>query len=197
MTIIYSGTPAATAGLTSDQAATLRTDLSEPSIQALGAALTATRPAVDSSALSAGVSVSQADDRYIITIPASAFSAAALTKSLDCGDLPAYTVVESCVMTVGETFAGITGPVAIEVGHDTDPNGFLVTSAVTTGNPIVGLADAELGVELTIAGRDIAMGYPVTAAKTITALATSSSGNLAELTAGSVTIVVTLRYVGP
>ncbi len=149
--------------------------------------------------LSTGVTaVEDGEGRYKISIPHTAWSAAALTKSLNLGQIGPNRVVESVVMNTSVALAGITGPVTVEVGNEDDPDGFLVSSSVSAGVATVGRISADLGADLLVASRPHPAGWAtITGYKYLTALATSASGNLNGLSAGTITIVITFRYIGP
>ena len=112
------------------------------------------------------------------------------TVTVVLGNTPTDFVITKAAVNVTTAFAG-TGALAIEVGTDGDPNGFITSTSVTAVGPIATQAGAVPAAAGACAGA---------ASDVMEALFTnSSSGSPSALTAGELDIyigVVSLNNVG-
>lgn len=116
--------------------------------------------------------------RLSITIGHADLTAAATTETEALGSIPAGSFVLGVSLPCSEAFAGITGPVTIDIGSAGDVDALVDGANVTT--LIDGAASTRpLGV---------APNKFFAAATALTATFLSASGNLVDCTAGSVTI---------
>lgn len=136
-----------------------------------------------------GFTFEEADGRFCVTIPHTAFQTAALTKTLTIGQAQEQTKIESVSVEVKTALGGTAGTLTLEVGHDADIDAFIVSSDVKTAATFLGDAGAELGVAL---ATPVQGGYwvPKGTTRSIQAKLTSGSGNLSGLTTGTVRIQV-------
>lgn len=181
--ILYSGTPPTPTALTSAEIALLRNELLEPTIQVLGAALARTGPMSALTTLNSGVTLSSDpltnNGWHKILIPATVWTTAAQTQVLTVGTIPAKTRVVGCYLDVTEAYAGLAGTIALKLGHATDDDFLLVSADVKTATVTLGLADADMGVGLTIAASIQNSSLPSwTATKGLILTMTSGTGNI-------------------
>lgn len=134
---------------------------------------------------------------YKVTIPYTAWKAAATTQGLQIGTLPGSSncrVVGVWASTT-QAYAGLAGTITLSVGTTSGGTDFLLAKDVKTAATQQGLLDAELGVNI---ARSTAVqgGYMVWGAdKKLFATLVSGTGNIGtgtatNLSAGSTTIYV-------
>ena len=134
---------------------------------------------------------------YKVTVTYAAFAAAALTGDKTIATLPAKTkIVGFYADTTTKFTGGSVSAASLTVGKSAGGVEYIATHDVFTAAIVRGLADADMGTELTRAAA-IQGGALVnwTAATDVSARLTTVTANTNALTAGSVTFyIVTERY---
>lgn len=133
---------------------------------------------------------------FKITVGYAALQAAALTKDLVLGKLPAKSRLISIVADTTEAFAGPAGTLNLTVGKTAGGAEFIASHDVKSGAVTKGLADADMGTSMTRAAA--VQGGTVSSWSADTDLQlrlTSNSGNLSSLSAGSVTIYAVVEMM--
>jgi hypothetical protein len=129
--------------------------------------------------------------RHKVTIPYTAFQAAALSTDLTILRVPAKSRIVAVYSDTTTPFAGTAGTLNLRVGTNTGGQQLILDHDVKTAAVTKGIADADLGTELSRSG---AVQGGVLSSWTITGdvkvRLTSGSGNLSGLNAGSVTVYV-------
>lgn len=133
---------------------------------------------------------------YVVTVTYAGFSAAALTADHTIATLPAKTRLMAVYADTTTPFSGGTVSAAsLTVGKSAGGVEYIATHDVKTAAVTKGLADADMGTELTAAAR--IQGSAVvnwTGTTTVSARLTTVTANTDQLTAGSVTFyLVTCR----
>lgn len=116
--------------------------------------------------------------KMTVTIGEAALTAAATTETEAIGTIPGGSTVLCCNVAVGTAFAGITGPVTLDIGSSGDVDALIDGATVSTA--VDGMASTR---PLGIAPNKY---FAVDTALTATFL--SASGNLVDCSAGSCTI---------
>lgn len=143
---------------------------------------------------SSGITFDEQEGKLIVTIPYTAWSVAATTKTLRLCDVQLGTHISKVVAITSPAMAGTAGTISLEVGYEDDIDGFIVSHDVKTAAVVKGGADADLGVLLTRATA-VQGGYLFAAQKQIQAKLTSGSGNLSGLNAGSIKLIFEYKYL--
>ena len=132
--------------------------------------------------------------RFDVTA-SSAFTAAALTQTINLANIWARTRIEAVVVDVRTAVTGPTGPITFSVGTNGDPDGLIVASAAgATGQ--FGLVDADLGVFMLRANAVQAGKWlwnsPASAPNpltlTLTAASNLGNGTISNCTAGLIKV---------
>lgn len=202
MPIVYGSTPPAPTGMSDAQANNIREDLQEDSLQTLASYILAhggrqeADAALDVSSMAAGISVERKAGRAIFTVPFSAFTAVEdVTATIELATVASLARITGALLIVDEAYAGTAGTVLVDVGFtDLDPNG-LFAAADAEAEATLGVADADLGALL--ARATAVQGGSILADEDVLELTiTSSSGDLTDLTAGSLRVIIKYDYFG-
>lgn len=204
-TIIYSTTPPTPDALTDAEADLLRADLSEPALQSLGNALTRVGNPPTLIDLDPGVTLVSNPLTHggwtKILIPPEVWIDSTGAQELTVGTIPAKCRVAGCYLDVTTKYAGLAGTIEVEVGHDTDPNYFIVSADVKTAAVTLGIADADLGVGLVNASAVQGVAIPSwSVTKDLTITLTSGTGDLGDdevtnLTTGTAYLLIKLEQL--
>lgn len=197
--------------MTATQVARLREDLSEESVQTLGAivgvnttaiaAIVATNDisttGISDSANTAGTTVATTNNGlYTVTVPYTALQNASLGKLLTVATIPVGAIIQGVVAETTETFTGgdisaVTLVVGLTGGATND---LILSHSVFTAAITKGLLNADLGTIIAKAGTQTQFGWMPAASKavTMTFAGTATLSTFADLATGSIKLHI--RY---